>query len=160
MILRRFTMAGLLGVALAGCADAPEVDRLDNSGPDAAALSLFTLAREFEPDETWMERLLDPATLDADRAAALDTLAGLRPVSVATVVHRTELQDLGRVVLDLDGELPGGVARYSIQVESLPEAGWRIVSILGPGVEWPARATPREQGLSSSSPPDEGSTLR
>jgi hypothetical protein len=157
MTLRRFAVAGLLGLALAGCADAPEVDRLDNSGPEAAALSLFTLAGEFEPDETWLARLLDPATLEADRAAALDTLTGLRPVSAATVVQSTELQALGRVVLDLDGELPGGVARYSVQVESRREAGWQIVSILGPGVEWPARATPREEGLSSSAPPDAGS---
>jgi hypothetical protein len=99
---------------------------------------------------TWVR----PDLLDADPAAALDTMAALARLENWQVGEETPLPELRRSVLDVEAQVGGGgSAGLSFQLERLEDDTWRVVSILGPEIEWPSRPRRRDEGLSSSSPP-------
>jgi hypothetical protein len=144
---RRAIAIALLATGLTAC-PAPE------PRADAVALGLFDLARERPRSEDRIDALFVLERDDPRRVALLDALDRL---GVATEPQVTDLQtmsELGRTVVDLYGELPGGgIARYSVQLERSPADGWKVSWFHGPGFAWPPVQQPRDQGLSSSPSP-------
>lgn len=117
-----------------------------------AALRLFDLSLEGDPDPATLAFVLDDPRTDQDRAAALDAVASLKVASRPRILAETPLAVLDRTVVDVLAELPGGgEVRYSFQVEMREDGTWRIVAIEAPGVEWPDRRQ-KGSGLSVSAP--------
>jgi len=155
----RRALLGMLLVAVwlsaAGCrgaVDEPASGPLTD--PEDAALALFALAPATtaeEPDLAPVARVVDERRWRDDPGALLDALEGLRGVERVRVLGSERLEGLDRWVLDLEGLLPGPtLANFSVQVERFEDEGWRVVWFRGPGVEWPGRARPRDEGLSTS----------
>jgi hypothetical protein len=128
--------------------------------PEEAALRVFELARAPDPDLADLKLVMSASLIDEDRAAAFEALAALGNASRPEVLAKVPLTGVDRTALDLGADLPGGgSARYSFQAEADPEGGWRIVSILAPGIDWPPRSR-KGSGLSVSSPGGETSRSR
>ena len=139
---------------LAGATACEDEGRTPRS-PGAAALELFRLARQTEPDAERVDRLFGPPA-DAGRRAALhDALELLADVSEPRVLTALALEDGGRrVAVDLEAGLPGsGSARFSVVVEHVATE-WRVTWFQGPGVGWPPAPRRRDAGLSTSPPPE------
>lgn len=134
----------LLALGLTACPAPPP-------GADDVARGLFDLARERPRAEDRIDALFAIDRDDPRRAALLDALDQLAVATDPQVSDMQTLGDLGRTVVDLYGELPGGgIARYSVQLEHSPADGWRVSWFHGPGFAWPPLRAPRDQGLSSS----------
>lgn len=89
----------------------------------------------------------------AQRAPLADVLASLRRTRRAAIVA-SEPVGADRAAVDVEVTLEGGgSARYSIAANRRDDGSWVVISIEGPGASWPPRASPRDEGLSISSPP-------
>jgi hypothetical protein len=125
------------------------------AGPERTALQMFELARSERPAEELITGLFGAGLDDRDRAALLESLSALSTLSAVEAAGSEKLQGLDRVVVDISAALPaGGLARYSLQMEQTSQGGWIILWFQGPGVEWPRRARPRGEGLTTSAPPN------
>jgi len=123
--------------------------------PEEAALRVFDLALIVEPEPGALARVIDGELIDNDRASALEAIASLGNASTPRVVSAVPLVGVDRTAIDVIAELPGGgSAHYSFQAEVRPDGDWRIVSIHGPGTDWPSR-TESGTGLSVSAPAGE-----
>ena len=146
----------LLAVACRCDSGRPSREAVPRS-PEEAALRLFELARAPDPDVADLKLVMSASLIDDDRASAFEALAALGNASRPRVLAKIPLSGVDRTALDLDADLPGGgSARYSFQAEADPDGGWRIVSILAPGIDWPSRSA-KGSGLSVSSPAGETS---
>jgi hypothetical protein len=136
----------LLSFSLAACT--PELP-----GPADAAVELFLVAAERPLPAERIDSLFDLDAEDPRRVALLDALDLLRHAGQPTVVESQPLPDLQRTAVDLENRLDGGgVASYSVQLEHSGDR-WIVRWFGGPGVEWPVAKRRRNQGLSSSAPP-------
>jgi hypothetical protein len=145
---------GLAASLLAGCDDAPPASAAEASRePSSAALYLFELARQDDPDVDELTLLFGsddepiPRAELYDALEAVDALVGqARP----EIVRVTELEELQRTAVDLDVEIEGGIsASFSVHLEPVEPEGWSIHWFQGPGVAWP-RFRRRGPGLTSA----------
>lgn len=92
--------------------------------------------------------------LSLEQWAALgDALAPLQTTTRARILTAEAIAP-ERTAVDLEVALAGdGVARYRVQAERAPDGTWRVVSLDGPGIAWPAASAARDEGLSISAPP-------
>ncbi len=124
------------------------------ASPADAALELFRVARQTEPDAGRVERLFGPPADDLRRAALHDALEQLGVAAEPRVLAVLALEDeQRRVVVDLAARLPGeGSASFSVVVERVGE-DWRVTWFQGPGIGWPPERRRKDPGLSTSPPP-------
>jgi len=146
-----------LGLALvaAGCGrgdpPAPEIPAAD---PTSAALAVFEIARLGDPDRETVAGVFDESRLTESLAVVLDAVSPLAEFSDPRVVDEVSMPGVHRVAVDLEVSLAGGgSAAISIQAEEQADGTWRVVSVLGPGVDWPPRPASRNAGATTSAPP-------
>jgi hypothetical protein len=149
--------SAVLGLVLAavGCGReepaAPEIPPLD---PRSAALAVFEIARLGDPDRETVAAVFDEGRLTESLAVVLDAVAPLAEFSDARIVDEVSMPGVYRVAIDLEVSLAGeGSAAISIQSEEQPDGTWRVVSVLGPGVDWPPRPARGDAGATTSAPP-------
>jgi len=141
----------LLVVSCAACGRTADGE----SGPAAAALELFELARGADPQGELLESTFDAPPAADDRAALLDALELLATVETPRVVDVQTPAGPQDAFVDLDVTLPGGgQARYTVRLRAFSVDSWRVSWFQGPGVEWPPPRRVRGDGLSSSAPPE------
>jgi len=141
-------IAALFGMA---CREAPEPVP---EGAAGAALQMFEMAASGEPPQDRLDSLFDPEMGDRNRAALLDALIIVGTTPQAKVESVESLEGLGRSVVELTADLPGGgQAGYAVHVEPLASGSWRVRWFRGPGVEWPASGRRQNEGLTTSAPP-------
>lgn len=154
--LKRSRAAVLLSLAIAAvfggaCREAPEPLP---TGPAGAALRMFEMAAGGEPTRDQLDTLFDPEMSDRDRAGLLDALIVVGTTPDPRVGSALALEGLGRSVVELTADLPGGgQAVYAVHVEPQGDDDWRVRWFGGPGVQWPAAARRRDEGLTTSAPP-------
>jgi hypothetical protein len=145
-----------VAAALIACGDrrAPQAEVLPPAGdPREAALALFQAAQTGRTTAAEIAALVGE-DLPADHQSALaDALAPLRASSRARILdHEAMAED--RSAVDVEVSLPGGgAARYAVQVERGADGRWIVTTIDGPGTAWPPRRAPKDEGISTSSPP-------
>jgi len=150
----------LLALCLGGCgpgAPAPTALTAPPTDPGEAALALMRLGAEPRPDAVAL--LFGPLPEGQARAALLDAIDALAPAANPRVVEVVPLEGLGRTNVEVVADRPGGEVRVALQVEPTVGDGLRIRWFQAPGVEWPTPARRRDEGLSSSAPPEPGSGL-
>lgn len=143
-------------VAATGCASPPEVPDGPPATPEQAALAAIALAGEgpVDPDAPRLAEVFGDVDED-DRASLLDALAALAPASDPRIVSVEPLEGLGRVHVDVAVAWQGGgEATISAQVVPTAEGTVQVRWLQGPGVEWPAPPARRDDGISTSAPPD------
>jgi hypothetical protein len=146
-----FGLAVVIGT-LTGCADTTESLQATPESPSDVVLELFRLVPLDNPTAETLDGLFGDVGDEKANAALLDAIQALRPVAEVEIIETYPMNDLLRISFDLQGQLAGGgVAEYSVQLDSTMEPG-TIVWFSGPGVEWPTRRR-RGDGLSTSAPP-------
>jgi hypothetical protein len=137
-MIRGLAAAAAVGLVLLSCARPATVPDTPATAEDAA-LELFRMAAEPDVAEERLERLFAPES-DLQRRARLR--------------DAQTLDGPGRAVVDLRAQLSGGgEALYSVRVEQDETEHWTVTWFQGPGVEWPASRSRRDEGLSTSAPP-------
>ena len=121
--------------------------------PREAALVLLQAAQTGRTSRGELAEMVS-GDLSAERWGALgDALAPLRETTRARILA---LEEIGpeRTAVDLEVALVGeGSARYRVQAVREADGTWRVASLDGPGVAWPAANAARDEGLSTSAPP-------
>jgi len=152
-MIRGLAAAAAVGLVLLSCARPATVPDTPATAEDAA-LELFRMAAEPDVAEERLERLFAPETDLQRRARLRDALEVLALPEMPTVLGSQTLDGPGRAVVDLRAQLSGGgEALYSVRVEQDEREHWTVTWFQGPGVEWPASRSRRDEGLSTSAPP-------
>jgi hypothetical protein len=152
---RRHAAAFLFVICLAGSLAACRATPDPDAGPSRAALRLFELARVEDPTDEQLGRLVDPVPRDGALASFLDALSGLGTAADPEVIAVSRPEGPEDAFVDLAAELPGGgSARFSVRLRASGAETWRVSWFQGPGVEWPTSRAGRDQGLSTSAPPE------
>ena len=151
----RLAAVGLLCALLAGC-QAPEPAPV-LPDHEQLALDMFAAAAAEDSRVAFAETHCDRTVDDADWPTLLDGLEALGRLEDPTIVGSEPLDDAeppAEMMVDLEVAV-GELTRASVSVR-LQRTGdeWGIVWFQGPGTEWPQRRTPRDQGLSTSAPPE------
>ena len=122
--------------------------------PKTAALAVFDLARADDPDREAVIAVFEAARLTESMAAVLDAIAPLAETSEPRVIAEVAMPEVDRVAVDIEADLRGGgSAIFGVQSRRQGDGTWRVVSVLGPGVEWPARSADRNGGTTTSPVP-------
>lgn len=143
----------LLAAMATACGDDPHTPP-EEDGPQAAAMRLFQVAEiDLDDPESW-DRVLETVRAgDRDTASLLDALESLRGVERVRIVEAEALEEPGRWIVDIEGELPGpSLAEFGVEAAETSD-GWRVVWFHGPGVEWPGHPSGRDPSLTTSRPP-------
>jgi hypothetical protein len=149
--LRR-TLVGLALLGVAACRAPGRPEPTTPTDPEAAARSVFDLAREGEPTPQAVDALFGPVVDELERATLLDALDALGPTDQARIVDRQAEPGEGAIVFDVVAALHGGgEAGFSVGVVAVGE-GWRVRWFHGPGVQWPRARPPAGEGLSALPP--------
>jgi hypothetical protein len=144
-----------LGVVAAGCGrEEPAATEIPAADPRSAALAVFEIARLGDPDRETVAAVFDESRLTESLAVVLDAVSPLAEFSEPRIVDEVSMPGIHRVAIDLEVSLAGGgSAVVSIQSEEQPDGTWRVVSVLGPGVDWPPRPRSGDAGATTSAPP-------
>ncbi len=144
-----------LAAVAVGCrGERPTEPALPPADATTAALAVFELARVDDPDRDTVTLVFDAARLTESMAGVLDAIAPLAETSRPRVIAELAMPEVQRVAVDIEADLPGGGnAIFGVQSERRPDGTWRVVSVLGPGVEWPIRSPGRDSGTTTSSTP-------
>lgn len=155
--MRSPTLNGGLLVTIVACAlttagcpgDSPDAPPLDPAA--RAALEVFDLAQRDDPDGERLEALFGPFE-EGPPADLHDALGALAAAGPPEIVGRERIEDLDREVVDLEAPFDGeGTGRFSVQLTVRENGdGYRVTWFQGPGVDWPPRRRPRDDGLSTS----------
>ena len=135
----------------AACGGEPEPVLPGAGSPGDAALSFVLATGAEDPDA--LLRIADPDAVRRDDAGMRDATAILAEWSAPRALEETVL-DEGRVTVDVEADLPGGgLARGSFLALRGPDGRFRIAAVFAPGIEWPRRESPAQEGLSVSPSP-------
>jgi hypothetical protein len=145
--LGRLAAAALAMVALAGCSRDPRPPK----SAEAAARLFVRMASARDPD--W-SLVCAKETIDADPVHFAATASHVRELGAGcAVAGAPAAAGRDREAVELACALAGGgKASLSLTAERRPDGTWRVVSIEGPGIGWPRRATFGE-GTTTSAPP-------
>lgn len=153
----RRAAAGLLVLALACGGPAPDTPSGTETPPVAVALEMLRDARTEEGRVRLAAERFGIDVDDADWPPLLDALERVGRFSDPRPGEPERLDaggDLAEWVVDLDVALAEvGRGDVSVRLRHADDS-WTIDAFHGPGAEWPPRDRPRDDGLTSSAPPD------
>ncbi len=162
MDARRATLAVLAAMAAACRGESGSLETAAEATRSArgAALALFHRDDAGSRTPAEISTLFGPDLGAQERARLLPALDSLRLAHGVRVVGEGPA-GVDKTAVDLEAPLPaGGVMRYGVQAARLSDGTWRVVSFEGPGVSWPASPSPRDEGLTTSAPPEGSAPTR
>lgn len=134
-----------------GCGRKTEAELPGAGTAPEAALAFVAAAGAADP--RLLLRLADADAARRDGIGMRDAAAALAGWAAPRVVEESVL-DEERSAVDVEADLPGGgLVRGSFVVIRGSDGRFRVAEVFAPGVEWPRREPPSQEGLSVSPPP-------
>ena len=138
-------------LVVGGCGRKSEPELPGAGTAPEAALAFVAAASGTDPRD--LLRHVDADALQRDGAGLLHAAAALAGWAAPRVVEESVL-DEERTAVDVEADLPGGgLVRGSFVVFRGSDGRFRVAAVFAPGVEWPRREPPPQEGLSVSPAP-------